>query len=315
MGLFFLLLFGQVTYQEEAPVKLNLPPIPFERITITSNYILIADENDLVVHVFKKDGTHLARLGEKGDVFQLPSRISWLDKHRMIMVYDGAGRYFSFWNEQGKMIGRKDTKFDLFFQVGDLLLVEGGYVAPISLAEGKYLMARFDRDFKIQNYGYQVIDARLTDMSPVVRQAFSAQVKVNGQINIICGQSLSNSVSILDENLNNIGEMVVADDRWRKVNYKRLAKVSKNPKELRKLQDSFSEVVAVEAVSASIFVVGFRNLKGSDYTYQAFEAKSRSPIGNPYDTTMKVVGATSGTLYFKDPNQKVMTLVPCRVQR
>jgi len=315
MGLVLYLVLSQVTYQPGEPVRLDLPPIPFERVTVTKNYILLVDEGERVIQVFGKDGRHRGSLGKREQIFQLPTRASWLDDQKAIMVYDAAGRFFSLWNEQGRMMGKKETDFDLFFTVGRLQFLNGGYIAPVSLTHKKYLMARFDTDFRITDYAFEVIDDRLIDMSPVVRKAFAGTIKYDGKPAVVAGQSLSTDVQIYGPRLQPLKVMGIDDDRWQKVNYRRLERVSKNPVELDALKTSFSEVIGIEGISGGVFLVAYRNLEGAPFTYQCFEANSENPVGRPYDSPLVLAGSHGGTIYLRDPNAAAMTLVPCRIQR
>ena len=129
------------------------------------------------------------------------------------------------------------------------------------------------------------------------------------------GQSLSTTVEVYDPKLKPIGSIDIGGSRWKKVNYRRLEKVSKNPRELESLQKSFSEIIGVEAVSGSLFVVAYRNLSGAPYTFQCFEAKTGSAVGQPYDTAYTLAGAYGTQLFLKDPNAEAMILIPTRVQR
>lgn len=315
MGLLLLCVLGQVTYQPETPIRLDINPISFERVTVTSRYILLVDESDGAVHIFDKTGKHRAKLGEKDNVFQLPTRASWLDRQKVILVFDAAGRFFSFWRETGQLMGKRDTDFDLFFTVGNMLASDGGgYVAPVSLTHKKYLLGRFDKDFRMTNNGLEISDKRLVDIASVVT-AHAAQLKVNGEERIVAAQSLSNTIQIFDGKLGLIDSMEVAGDRWRKYNFKRLEKVAKNPVELRKLKKSFSEIIGISGLSGTQFVVAFRGLNGSNYSYQVFEAKSKSEMGQPFETNLQLAGAYASTLYLKEPGDNIMKLEPYRIQR
>jgi len=309
------LLFSQVTYHQEAPIRLDLAYFEFEKVTVTKKNILVIADKEEVVHVFGLDGSYQTKLGEDSQVIQLPQNTSWLDEKEQVLVYDAAKRFFSLWDDSGGLIEEKKTDFDMFFEVGKMLPLQDGYVAPVSLTKDGHLLAHFNPEFAITSFAYELMSPKLSEMSTVVRQSFASQAIINGRSIVLAAQSLSPKLHFFDADLKPTGSMVLEAKRWRKANLKRLEKVSKNPKELRKLQASFSEVVGLETISGSMFLVGFRNLKGSDYSYQCYEARARIQIGPSFDGPYKLVGAYGKRIYLIDPNAATMTLTPCLVQR
>ena len=311
-SLLLTVLFFQVEFEKQNPIVLEHEAFQFAAVTVLADDLLICNSKDLVICRFGKDGTLKNKIGGdgQGDGFQLPHEISWFEDQKRLYVYDGARLDFSIWELGGKYQKTIKTDFDIFFKVGPLLSVDQHFVAPVSLVQEEFLVGKFDQEFKPVKYGYEIANYNLVDVSPVLQQCFVSQAIVDGSPRILAIQSLASNVDVMDFDLNLVRSFILGPVGWKPADHQILQRVSKNPRELEKYQEQYSEAVCLVALEDNLFLVGFRNLLSPRaFTYQVYDGNTGSSIGNSLDLSFTLVGHYKDTLYFLDPNtQDNMTL-------
>lgn len=310
LTLVFLLINAQVNFEQKAPIRLNAQSFDFEKITVTDRHILVGNETDQVVYIFDLAGVQVGSLGAD-DTVQLPSQVSWIKDKNQFYVYDASKREFTIWDATSfEYAGKISTDFDLFFEVGQLQPVQGGFVAPVSLVDKQYLIARYDENFNQGKFKFELHNPELATMSPVLRKTFLARLELNSGIRLVAAQALSTKMKIYDENLGVTDIIHIKIPNWEEPNYKKLEKVSKNPRELEKLKKKFSEIIEIEPISGSLFLVGFRNVfDGMGFYYQIYDATTAQPSGMPLNSLYPSVGSGNKILYLRNPNDG-MSLIP-----
>ncbi len=308
--------FSQIGFEFKAPIILDIKPFAFERILALNSGFLICNENSGVIHRFDLDGNFQGNLGDGHErAPQLPYRVSWIPDQRQLYVYDAAAKEISVWTADGDYLRTIATDFDVFFQIGRLLPARDGFITPISLTEDSYLLGRFDAGFKMKSYAYEVIYSELSSMSPELYKTFALRVAADGQPLYLAAQTLAAKIHIFDENLNFIRSFILNSGGWKPANLRRLERISRNPKELDKYRERFSEVVAMEALSGDRYVVGIRNLTEPwTYAYQCYDAGLDLPVGEALETAYRLVGSNGDTLYFLNAKSTRTTLIPCAVE-
>lgn len=304
--LLFTLLTCYADLAFEKNIQLESPAVSWEKISVNGDHILVVDESNTQVWLLGLDGRVISRL--KDEYLQLPYKATWVPEEERIYVYDAASRSFFLFDKTGKLDRKIQTDYDLLFQVGNLHHADTGFIAPVSLTEGKFLVAFFDDQMKPQDFTYRLLSADLADMSPVLRRTFVSKITIEGSPYFLVTQSLSRTIQSYDAGLSLYRSYLTEPPDWRSPNMKKLAKVSTNPKELRKYGERFSEVIGLEAFNNGYFVVGYRNLKDEDlYTYILYSMDSGKPQGEGFDSTKRIFGASGTKLFLTDdePSQTV----------
>ena len=310
-------LFAQISFDWGSPITLQIPTVNIERITVNANRLLIRNEEEKVVHVLDWQGKLITNLGSKesGSEIAVPFQANWIPEKQQYLVYDAGYRTFLAWDKDGKFVATNQTDFDYFFEVGTLLPLKDGYIAPISLTQGRYLVGKYSLDFKPLKFEHELIDLSMAEMSPSLRQTYVAKVSSNSGPLILAIQKLAKNVYVYDVDLNFVRSLTLNTKGWKNAKYKRLEKVSKNPKALRRYQQFYSDIGGMEGLYDSVFIVGVRNLKDySTYTYQCYDASNGLPVTNPFESTYILMGASQDTLWFRDPADDRMALIPCIVK-
>lgn len=309
-------LFAQITFEWQAPITLQIPTVPLERISVTENRLLIRNEAEKVVHMLDWKGKLITNLGGEGSGAEIavPFQVTWIPEKSQFLVYDAGYRNFLAWSLEGKYLETKKTELDYFFEVGTLLPVNDGYIAPISLTQGRYLVGKYNSEFKPMKFEHELVDLSLAEMSPSLRQTFVIKVHSSSGPLILAIQKLAKNVYVYDTDLNFVRSLTLNTKGWKNTKYKRLEKVSKNPKALSRYQQFYSDIGGMEGLYDSIFIVGIRNLQDySTYTYQCYDAANGLPISTPFDSSYLLVGAWKEMLWFVDPAADQMALIPCRI--
>ncbi|CAM2066476.1 hypothetical protein SCOR_13940 [Sulfidibacter corallicola] len=318
ISLLLTILFAQqVEFEAQPKILLEKTGLDFERMSVSADRLFVPDEGNSAVLVFDKSGKQLAMLqAASGAKLQLPHQVTWVEADQRVYVYDSAVRQFFVWDANFQPVNRMATNFDVLFEVGRLIQVGGGFAAPVSLVKEKFLVGRFDAQFQPIRYGYEIMNRQLTKMSPVLRRSFLARVKSQGGERLLVMQSLSPSVAVFDTNLSATNTFTLSPRGWTDANMRKLKKVSKNPRELQKLQETFSEVVSLFAVGEDMFLVGFRNIRSrSLISYQCYNAETGQPQGISFDTAFRLVAVHGDTGYYQDPASSKPELYPIRVVR
>ncbi len=311
-------LFAQFRFEWNRPITLQIEPTPIERLTANRDLILIPNESDQVVHVLATDGKLKTNLGgvDQERKFAAPQQVTWLARLGQFYVYDTGKLEFTVWNPDGSFVEEKKTDYDLFFSVGELHPVKGGFVAPVTLTEGRFLLGKLDKSFKVIKNGYELVDPALAELPPEFRETHIARVVASGSILVLAIQKLAKQVVVFNNDLEYVRSLTLNTKGWKKVKMKRLEKVARNPKSLNRYRDFYSEISSLKGLSGSTFIVGIRNLASpKTYTYQCYDASNGIPVGLAFETDRKLVGAYRNILYFTDPNVEDMILFPCTVSK
>ena len=317
-AMFSFSLFAQINFEWGSPVTLQIPKIEMERISVSDNRLLIRNEEEKVVHLLDWQGKLISNMGSEGSGAEIavPFQVSWVPEKKQFLIYDAGYRSFLAWDNDGKYLETKQTELDYFFEVGTLLSLNDGYIAPISLTQGRYLVGKYSPEFKPLKFEHELIDLTLADMSPTLRETYITKVASNSGPLILAIQKLAKNVYVYDVDLNFVRSLTLNTKGWKNAKYKRLEKVSKNPKALRRYQQFYSDIGGMQGLFGSVFIVGVRNLKDySTYTYQCYDASNGLPVTNPFESTYVLMGAWRDTLWFMDPADDRMALIPCRVKR
>jgi hypothetical protein len=296
--------YADLAFKEN--IQLDSPPVPWEKLSVKGEYILAVDEGNTQVWMLDLKGKKVSIL--KDQYLQLPYKATWIPNEERVYIYDAASRSFFLFKKDGSLDRKIQTDYDLLFQVGNLHKSQTGFIAPVSLTEGKFLVAYFDQDMKPQEFTYRLLSQDLVNLSPVLRRTFVSKVMINEAPYYLVTQSLSRTIQSYDGGLALYRSYLTEPPDWRSPNMKKLAKVSTNPKELRKYGARFSEVVGLEAFDNGYFVTGYRNLKGKDlFTYILYALDSGKPQGEGFDSTKRIFGASGTSLFLTsdEPSQVV----------
>jgi len=317
MELLLCCLLAQVTFDWQPEVRLNVPgTASLERITITRDHIVIRDENAQAVHILDKSGKLKTELGTGiGPKITVPFQVTWMPKTQRYFVYDAGPRNVTIWDESGNHQELRETGFDYFFELGRLHPVKGGYIAAISLTEGKYLVGKYDSQFKPIKYTYNLMDKSLAEMSSALRTTYVTKVTSNQGPLILAIQKLSKEVAIYNADLEYVRLQTIDTNGWKPAKMKRLEKVSQNPKALARYRSYYSDIAGMEGLHGSVFIIGVRNLKDPDtYTYGCYDAANGLPVTTSFDSPYVLVGSFEDELYFANPNEERKALYPCKVR-
>lgn len=308
-------LLAQLTYEEGKPVKIDAPAFDFERVIPTADGFLISDQEHLVVLVCDINGKVRAKLGSGGaeEALQLPGYATFMPKLGLYYVYDASRRDISVWDKQFKFVRKIQTEFPLFFEIRHLLDMGDSIAAATTVTEGRYLVTRYDGGFKSPLRGYELSDRDLADLSPELSRTFISRSDMYGGTRILAAQALSNSIAVMDGDLNRVQQVPLNIPGWREPKMKRLKKVSKNPRELDKYRSNFSEIIALQSLDGSLFVVGLRNvLGGIGYYFQCFDASTGAAVGTTYNTALRPLGSGHSRIYLRGSDR--MTLQPVYIR-
>jgi len=317
MQLLLCFLFSQVDFTIKAPIILETKPFRFDRILATDAAFLICSESERAVFIFGLNGSAKGKLGGgQPEEPQFPYRISWFRDTNEFYVYDAASKAVSVWDETGKYVREIATDFDVFFQIGRLLPADDGFITPISLTEDRFLLGRFDAGLQLKSYAYEVLYEELAGMSPELYKTFALHIPVDGQSLYLVAQSLAAKVHIFDGNLNFLRSFILNSGGWKPANLRRLERISRNPKELNKYRERFSEVIGMEKLAGRRYVVGIRNLSQPDlYAYQCYDAGLDLPVGGQFESPYRLVGSFQNKLYMVDPRtESRLAIIPCEVE-
>lgn len=315
ISFFLTFVLAQLNYEEGKLIKIDGPTFDFEQVVPTADGFLISDQENLVVLVCDVQGKIRAKLGEgsEEEALQLPGVAAFMPGVEQYFVYDASRRDISIWDKNFKFVKRIRTDFPLFFEMNHLLDLGDSIVAATSVSEKRYLVTRFDENFTSPMHGYELMDRDLANLSPVLSTTFVSRSNMYGGVRVLAAQALSNSVSILSTDLNTVQTVPLNIPGWRVPKMKKLKKVSKNPRELEKYRSSYSEVVALQSLDGSLFVVGLRNvLGGVGYYFQCFDASTGSAVGTTYNTTKTPLGSGHSRLYLRGAEK--MTISPVYIR-
>ncbi len=307
---------AQITFSEGQNVKLQVEPFHFEQVIPLPQGLLVCNGEKSLVHVFDLAGKQVGQLGpgEGDNALQVPSSANWLPERQQYLVYDAGQRSFSSYDAQFQFVAKQTTELPLFFEAGPLIEIKSDFVTSVSLQDDRYLVGRFNESFDRTSFGYELVEPKLADLSPVLFRTYVARADMYDGIRILAVQSLASAVTLLSPDLKKVGTVSLAVPGWKKPDLKTLAKVSKNPRELEKYTAEYSEIVSLHVIQGSLFVVGFRNiLNNSGYTFQCYDASTGNALGQTFATAQAPIGAGFGRLYLNNAlNPMTLTMVNVR---
>lgn len=312
-SLLMCLLVAQITFSEGQTVKLQVEPFRFEHVIPLADKLLVCNGEKSLVHVFDLAGNELGRLGPGSgeNAMQVPSSANWLEEQQQYYVYDSGQRCFFSYNADFQFVAKHTTNFPLFFESGPLYEVKSGYVAAVSLQDDRYLVGEFNKSFDRSNFAYELVEPKLADLSPVLFRTFVARSDMYDGTRILAVQALATEVTLFTPELKRMGMVSLAVPGWKRPDLGKLAKVSKNPRELERYMAEYSEIASMHVIQGSLFVVGFRNiLNNPGYTFQCYDASTGNALGQTFSTAQAPIGAGFGRIYLHNPlNPMELSLV------
>ncbi len=299
-SLLMCLLVAQITFSEGQTVKLQVEPFRFEQVIPLADKLLICNGEKSLVHVFDLTGKELGRLGPGSgeNAMQVPSSANWLEEQQQYYVYDSGQRCFFSYSADFQFVAKLATDFPLFFESGPLHEVKDGFIAAVSLQDDRYLVGQFNKTFDSTNFAYDLVESKLADLSPVLFRTFVARSDMYDGTRILAVQALATEVTLFTPELKRMGRVSLAVPGWKRPDYGKLAKVSKNPRELERTMAEYSEIASMHVIQGSLFAIGFRNiLNNPGYTFQCYDASTGNALGQTYSTPQDPIGAGFGRIY------------------
>lgn len=315
----FLLTFltAQVQWESKPAITLEIPDeTKIESIAASHNKLFVPNDTEAVVHVFDLNGKLLFNIGgsDSAEEFIIPYRATWIAGEQKLIVYDSGKKQFLAWKEDGTHLKTGDGDFDMFFTSEKLEPLPGGFLAPISVAGDKLdTIGWVSGEYRLVNSGYPLASKKLADFSPDVRRTFIVVLGETNLPTIIAAQALSPDLQILNADLSEGRKIDIEPPGWESVNIRLLDKVNKNPVALRKLKPKYSEIVALEELDNSVFLVAFRNVVNPDvFTYQLYRLSGDSigPLGEPLNQPHRLVEVSGNTLYLAENRKDPKTIYP-----
>lgn len=315
-SLFLCLVISQISFSEKPQITLQTDAFSYEVVYPTPDGLMVCNQDQSLVMIFDANGEVAATLGSGGgeEEMTLPTSASWISQLNQYYVYDAAMRKFHVWDGDYAYVKTVETDFPSFFEVGPLVYLGDGFAAPVSLQNERHLLGHFDEDFSNTFYGYDISSSNLKKLSPVLFKPFLARADMYGGARLVAVQTLATSATLMDMRLKSKGAVSLAVPGWKTPEIKKLRKISKNPRELAKYKPKYSELVALQSIQGSLFMVGFRNiLSGDGYYFQCYDASTSNALGQTYNTPHPPAGSGFARIYLR-PGGKGMQLIPVVVQ-